>query len=390
MNRKVIVGLLVVCAIAAAGAGAVLRLVSERFETSAAKLVLDRPFHGKKTINVLLLGEDNTFVKDPSVRGRTDSILVAAVDLENKCVQGISIPRDSRVQIPGRSGHDKINAAYVHGGAQLTAQTVADLLQVPVDYYAKTNIAGLKNLVDVLGGVEIDIEKNMRYVDRRGGLYIDLKKGNRHLDGDKALQYVRFRHDRLGDISRIERQQKFLRAIARRITAPENWTKLPQAVDEIMKNVDTNMTARDLLTLAKLAGEIPKDGIRMAVLPGVPETIARISYYVPSEDDIPAVVSEMLLFQPPKPTVAVLNGSGVAGAAERLATVLRGAGYKVTKTGNAQRLDYSESLVLASDPADVQTVAIAEMLNCRPQPFDDSSPGDRDANVVVIVGRDYY
>ncbi len=249
---------------------------------------------------------------------------------------------------------------------------------------------GLKNLVDVLGGVEIDIEKNMRYVDRRGGLYIDLKKGYRHLDGDKALQYVRFRHDRLGDLSRIERQQKFLRAVARRITAPENWTKLPEAVDEIMKSVETNMTARDLLTLAKLAGEIPEGSIRMAVLPGVPETIDRVSYYVPNQDEIPPVVNEMLLFQPPKPTVAVLNGSGVAGAAERLATVLRGAGYKVTKTGNAGRLDYSESLVLASDPTDVQTVAIAEMLNCRPQPFDDSAPGEKDANVVVIVGRNYY
>ncbi len=114
MSRKVIVGLLVVCAVAAAGVGAVLRVVTERFETSAAKLVLDRPFHGKKTINVLLLGEDNTFAKDPSVRGRTDTIVVAGVDLENKRVQGISVPRDSRVQIPGRAGHDKINAAYVH------------------------------------------------------------------------------------------------------------------------------------------------------------------------------------------------------------------------------------------------------------------------------------
>jgi len=389
-RKKLVWGLVVVGALAMGAGGAALRLISEKLDTSASRLMLERPFGGKDVIYILLLGEDNTFSKDPSVRGRTDTILVAAVDLKNRRAQGISIPRDTRVRLPGRSSYEKINAAYVHGGAEASAQMVADLLRVPIHYYVKTNIEGLKNLVDLLGGVEIDIEKDMRYVDRRGGLYINLKKGYRHLDGDKALQYVRFRHDRLGDLSRIERQQKFLRALARRVTAPENWTKLPLSIDEILANVETNLSAREILALARLAKDIPEEAVKTATLPGSPANIGGISYYLPAEDEIPAVVAEILRFEAPKPTVAVLNGSGVAGSAERLAEVLRGAGYRVTKTGNARRFDYQRSVVLARDPDDVQTLAIAELLNCRPGRLEPDAKYPAEAGVVVIVGRDYY
>lgn len=353
------------------------------------RIVFEKPFGGREVVTILALGEDETFSNKPGVHGRSDTILIGAVDLKNKRIRGISIPRDTRVQIPGRPGHEKINAAYVFGGPELAAQTVANLLGVPVDYYVKTNIAGLKGVVDILGGVDIDVEKDMRYTDRRGGLYINLKKGNRHLDGDKALQYVRFRHDTMGDLTRIERQQKFLRALGRRMAAPESWVKLPHAIDEIMKRVETTMTAKDLLTLARLARDIPVEEVKMVTLPGVPGNMGRISYYLADADSIGPTVAEILRFQPPKPTVAVLNGSGVAGAAERLAELLRGSGYRVTRTGNASRRDYPESLVLAKDPTAVETRAIADMLNCSPQTAGPDAAERADASVVVVVGRDY-
>ena len=97
----------------------------------------------------------------------------------------------------------------------------------------------------------------------------------------------------------------------------------------------------------------------------------------------------MLRFQPPKPTVAVLNGSGVVGAAERFAELLRGAGYRVTKTANASRRDYPECMVLAADPASAETRAIADMLNCEPLPSGPDAAEKADAAVVVVVGRNY-
>jgi LCP family protein required for cell wall assembly len=374
---------------AALAGGAVLRVVSGKFHMTPGQIVLEKPFGGRDVVTILALGEDETFSKDPNTFGRSDTILIGAVDLKNKRIRGISIPRDTRVQIPGREGYEKINAAYVHGGAALTAQTVANLLGVPVDYYIKTNIAGLKGVVDILGGVEIDIDRDMRYTDRRGGLYINLKKGYRHLDGDKALQYVRFRHDRMGDLKRIERQQEFLRALGRRMSATENWAKLPQAVDEIMSRVETTMTAKDLLTLARLSKDVPPEEVQMVTLPGVPGDIGRLSYYLADADQIGSTVAEMLRFQPPKPTVAVLNGSGVVGAAERFAELLRGAGYRVTKTANASRRDYPECMVLAADPASAETRAIADMLNCEPLPSGPDAAEKADAAVVVVVGRNY-
>lgn len=374
---------------AALAGGAALRVVSGKFHMTPKQIVLDRPFGGRDVVSILVLGEDETFSKDPNTFGRSDTILIGAVDLKNKRIRGISIPRDTRVQIPGRKGYEKINAAYAHGGAMLTAQTVANLLGVPVDYYIKTNIAGLKDVVDILGGVEIDVEKDMRYTDRRGGLYINLKKGYRHLDGDKALQYVRFRHDRMGDLTRIERQQKFLRALGRRMSATENWAKLPQAVDDIMSRVETTMTAKDLVTLARLSKDIPPEEVEMVTLPGVPGNIGRLSYYLADTDMIGPTVAEMLRFQPPKPTVAVLNGSGTAGAAERFAELLRAAGYRVTKTANASRRDYPECMVLAANPTSAETRAIAEMLNCEPLPAGPDAVEKADAAVVVVVGRNY-
>lgn len=386
--RKLLISGFVLVALIAVAAGAFVRILTDKLHTTPGEIVFQRPFGGRDIVTILVLGEDETFSKDPSVRARTDTIMVGAIDLKNKRTRAISIPRDSRVEIPGREGFYKINAAYAFGGPELTAQCVANLLGVPIDYYIKTNIEGLKKVVDILGGVEIDVEKNMHYVDRRGGLYIDLKKGYRHLNGDKALQYVRFRHDRLADLWRVERQQKFMRALARRMTAPENWTKLPQSIDAIMQNVSTNMTGKDLLSLARLSKDIPPDQLKTATLPGTTGNVKHASYFLPDDKAIRPLVDEMLKFQEPKPVVVVLNGSGVVGAAERLAEVLRGEGYMVTKTANAKRMDYAESMVMAIDPTNASVRAIADMLNCNPKAME-STMQVKGAAAVIIVGRNY-
>lgn len=384
---KTAVILFVTVVVMALAGGIAIRVVSEKMHMSAKDLIMEKPFDGRDQFTVMILGEDETFSKNAQVKGRSDTIMVASIDLKSKRVQGISIPRDTRVQLPGSSGYEKINAAHTHGGPQATSQAVADLLGVSIDYYIKTNIGGLKKVVDALGGVDIDIEKNMYYVDRRGGLFINLKKGNRHLDGDKALQYVRFRHDKMGDLWRIERQQKFLRSVARRMTAPENWMKLPNVIDGIMENVDTTLTSKDLLALARFSKELPVGQMCAVTLPGVPENIGHVSYYVPDTKAIPVVVNEVLKFQEPKPTVTVLNGSGITGAAERLAEFLRGDGYRIAKTGNAPRMDYTVSVVMAKDPSSQPIQKIADYLNCQPQSMQNGSLYD--SSVVVIVGRDY-
>lgn len=291
---------LAVAALLGAAGGAAIRLMMVGPNPSITAAI--RPaFDGRKQIRILVLGEDRAA---GGVRGRSDTIIVAAVDLENNTVRLVSIPRDTRTFFPRRDRYDKINAEYVHGGPNASVEAVEGLLGVGIDYYIETSIDGLKKTVDLLGGVEIDIEKDMRYTDRRGKLYINLKKGYRLLNGEQALGYVRFRHDRLGDIARIQRQQKFLRAIARKALTPEQLPRLPQIVNQVFENVNTNMSSKDLLTLAELARKIPEDQIEMTTLPGYPENIRGISYWIPDPDKVAQVVDDMLSFRPPLPPAA--------------------------------------------------------------------------------------
>ena len=154
-------------------------------------------------INVLVVGTD----AEEYDSGRADSIIVFNLDLDNKRVHALSIPRDSRVDIPGYKNKTKINHSYAYGGIELTKQTVENLLHVPIDYYAVTNFAGFEDIVETVGGVYIDVPIRMRTHTWYGD--IDLQPGFQHLDGKSALAYVRWRGTATADIGRIERQQNF-------------------------------------------------------------------------------------------------------------------------------------------------------------------------------------
>ena len=348
--------------------------------------IFDRPFDGAPVVRILVLGEDNTGVKQG--RGLSDTIILASIDFNANRVAAISIPRDTRVDLDGGGRYGKINAGYVSGGPAATCLLVSELTGVRPDYYIVTNIEGFKGTVDALGGVEIDVDKNMRYTDRRGGLYINLKKGLQVLDGDKAMQYVRFRHDTMGDITRIQRQQKFLKALASKAVEPANLPRLPGMMDAVLKNVRTDMSPKDIMHLARFASKLDLSAVEMATLPGVPDTISGLSYWVADRADTARVVQN--LFYPPNgelPTVEVLNGSGVSGAAARVAEMLREKGYSVESVGNAESFDYVSSEIIRHNGSEDGARELAALLNSQTIKLkpDETAPAD----VTVIVGRDY-
>ena len=167
------------------------------------------PADGK--LHVLIIGEDDGLVAPgKSVTGRSDTLMVASYDPKSGDVSLLSIPRDTLVEIPGRVNQDKINHAFVFGGVDLTLRTVSKFLNMPLRYYVHVQTDGFRRIVDALGGVTIDVEKNMRYKDEAGDLYINLKQGEQVLTGKQAEGYVRYRLD--SDIKRTERQQKFIAA----------------------------------------------------------------------------------------------------------------------------------------------------------------------------------
>jgi len=243
-------------------------------------------------VNILLLGVDDRSSKNRNER--TDTIIFVSIDSNLKKVVMVSIPRDTRVNIPGH-GWNKINSAHVFGGIDLTKQVVSELLGKPIDYYVLVNFEDFKKVIDTLGGVTIDVEKNMYHPDRKHPQYsINLRKGVQHLDGRTALMYVRFRSDALGDISRTQRQQKFLKAFAEQALQPGTILKLPQLVPQVLQMVETDMSAKDIMSLLAFSRDLSKDNIITQTIPGYFYNLNGISYWQADTEEAKKLVD--LLF----------------------------------------------------------------------------------------------
>ncbi|CAN1208926.1 LCP family protein [Tumidithrix helvetica PCC 7403] len=205
---------------------------------------------------------------DGNLNGMSDAMLMMRFDPTTKKLTVLSIPRDSRVHIPG-VGETKINAANYLGGAALSAQTVSQMLgDVPIDRYIRVNVDGFGKLIDALGGVDIYVPKRMKYQDDSQHLYINLKPGQQRLDGAKAVQYMRYRYDDLGDIGRVQRQQTFFRAFVEQKLNVETIAKLPEVLSVLKENIDTNLSVEEVLALAAFVSKTNRKDARMLMVPG--------------------------------------------------------------------------------------------------------------------------
>ena len=222
------------------------------------------------TQRALLLGSDAT----AGGASRSDTIVLT------KAGGGmLAVPRDTLVDIPG-VGEDKINAAFAAGGPGLTTETVENLTGVTVDDYVVVNFGGVKDIVDAMGGITLQVNEPIEVGIE--GRPVSIPAGTRELDGFEALAYVRYRGGPTADIGRIGRQQKFLRELAQESTSPSNLTRLPATARATWRNIDTNMNP---LQAARFAIRTRLSGIEEAELyPGAPQYIEGISYWVPDEE----------------------------------------------------------------------------------------------------------
>lgn len=220
----------------------------------------------RKPITILILGTDVNF--DANTRkeivggeGRADTLLLLRVDPVHYKLNMLSIPRDSFVGIPGY-GINKINAANVFGGIELVKKSITGLTGKNIDYYLELNPQAVIKLVDLLGGLNFQIEKDMYYVDRAQNLNIDLKQGWHKLSGVEAQDYIRFRHDAVGDIGRMERQQKFLQALLLSFAQPKDIIKAPLALGIAQKHIKTDLPLLKMIRLANFARMLSFSDIR--------------------------------------------------------------------------------------------------------------------------------
>lgn len=216
-------------------------------------------------VNVLLVGADK---RPGEEKYNTDAIVLASVDSENKRICLLSIPRDTKVRLKG-IGDIKINAVVAQKGYDELKLVVRDLTGVSVDGYVETNFSGFKTIIDTLGGITVNVEKDMYYEtgDKEDG-YIHLHKGEQRLNGSQALQYARFRYDALADISRTARQQVIMKAVASEMFKLSTLPKLPVLIPQLAKCVQTDLNPTDMLKLAKTASSFKSDKILSQTLPG--------------------------------------------------------------------------------------------------------------------------
>ena len=233
--------------------------------------------------NIIVLGVDER-AEEHDV-GRSDTLFVVMFDTKNKAASLLSVPRDTRVRIKGH-GWDKINHAYAYGGRELTQKTTEELLGIKINNYVMVDFKGFVGLVDAIGGVDINVEKNMYYYDTWDGFKIDLKKGMQHMDGKTAIQYVRYR-DEEGDIGRIRRQQHFIMAVYDRITSANMLLHIPGLAKQLTNMVKTDLPLTDMVDLGRaLHAMVKAKGLAMATVPGTPEYIDGISYWLPDITDL--------------------------------------------------------------------------------------------------------
>jgi LCP family protein required for cell wall assembly len=252
-------------------------------------------------VNIVLLGTDSRAKEDP---GRSDSIMLVGLDPATKSITLLSIPRDTRVSIPGH-GFDKINAAtngdyFADGGVDLLKRTIETMLPgILVDYYVQANFDGFEKVVDALGGVTIDVQKTMYY--KSDDTLIDLKPGIQLMDGKTALGYARFRMDATGDYGywngeeygRVARQKELLRAIVAQTTTLRNVWRLPPIIRAVEEAVITDLLPNDLLRIALAFKNATDEDVALVGFPGTPGYVDGISYVLPDLDALQASIAPL-------------------------------------------------------------------------------------------------
>lgn len=296
------------------------------FRGAIAQHIVDqtaRSSFGGLKLNLLILG----YQADEAT---TDSIVLAHLDVGRRTATLVSIPRDTWVPVP-KQGAMKINSAYAFGGAHATARVIGDVMGgIPIDAIVALQPEDAAKLVDVMGGLDVNVDEDMDYDDSSGDLHIHLKKGEQHLTGDQVAGYVRFRHDPTSDFGRMKRQQTVLKLIMNQLSEPQNWAKLPAILRSARKQVKTTLSNEQLLSLLTIYRSVPDDNIRSFTLPSRAGWVGDAS--VVFADRRWAKLIGALLFakaDPPQDEVLVVNATGNGAFDRTLIGALRGAGWNV-------------------------------------------------------------
>ena len=405
--------LIYVCAVLIVGAGAfgaydavtapAAASVTTAGDAPRAFDVLPTPFPGRSKVTVLLIGADDR--KDEG--GRSDTMILLFVNPRTEQVAMLSVPRDLLVPIEGH-GTTKINASYAHGGVELARKTIEQNFGASIDYYAKADFKSFVEIVDMLGGVDVEVPdvegrgRGMNYDDNWDNLHIHLKPGLQHLDGTQAIGFVRWRKSNTpglgdGDFRRSERQQEFLKAMVQQKLKITNALQLARVAPKVLRWIQTDMSVREAAELGLVLKNVkPQNLLQASLQPYLRDvTVGGASCVATSDSSIQRVMEEIddHLGAAPEGTlsVVVLNGSGKRGAAGAAGGRLSREGFEVSDTGNADSFDYEHTIIRHRPDQRASAQAVRRALGTGElEEIGDDQIADQstESKITVIVGDD--
>ncbi len=400
------------------------------------------PLAHRDRVNILLIGADDRVVLSGKFEpGRSDTIMVVSLNPQLKRAAMLSLPRDYLVTLPEvpkgvQTYPQKINHAYHYGGVKLARRTIERELGIHFDYYAKIDLKNFVKVVDMLGGVYLNVPdyegkgRGMNYDDDWGQLHIHLKPGYQHLNGEQAMGFVRYRksqyHARSGgvlgitDSERASNQQIFLKAMIEQKVRLSNLPSLLRAGGFVLQHIDTDMDWRTAVALMNVMRGLDTSKILHLTLPVVDKTIGGTYYCYAPPGKLEEMRAEMDAFlagatdvpnsniksgalasaaaeaaSPAAPAgparVKILNGSGASGAARQAYALIRGSAVHLHSLGNADHYDYEQTVIeyVPGRRSTAQRLAAqigvpgAELREAARQ------PGPAPPDITITLGRDF-
>lgn len=245
------------------------------------------------TIYIVFLGIDRTDERDKWLGiYRTDVISLAKVDFDNNKIKLLSIPRDTYTYVPIEGKSDKLNHAYAFGslqskeaGVTASIEAIHELVgKKIVNYYFLMDMEPIRLVVDDIGGIELDVEIDMK---THGA---NLAKGLQVLNGQQAYDYIHWRYSERGDIDRIKRIQKFMKTLLRQQRDSGKIIETAQIILKYNQNIKTDLSAKQIIGLAYFMSNIPDGNVSSSYIPGSDQMMNGISYWVIDKTNINQVL----------------------------------------------------------------------------------------------------
>jgi LCP family protein required for cell wall assembly len=350
-----------------------------------------------KSCNILVMGVDvgtpgATNANDPK---RTDTLILAHYNAEEKKVDLVSIPRDTLIKINNKN--QKINAAHAIGGVPYIVDAVETLLGIEVDYYGKINYEGFREVINAIGGVDMDITRKMDYDDPTQNLSIHFQKGAAvHLDGKKAEEFFRWRKNNDGtgfvdgDLGRIENQHLFIGKVVEKIKSPSIVIRIGSILKAIQSNAETNMNANDIIKYGYIFATIGRENLSMETIKGEAKYIGGVSYVVYDEAQNKQLISKLYNnkvqnIDKSKLKIKVVNGTKKPGLASDFSTYLVEKAYTKAVTENGATVSDSK-IVVYNSSEDIKTALIKDF---KIDNIEFLSSTQENFDIIVLLGEDH-